>query len=310
MTRRIPVLTLALALLGTTGIQAGTAYSSDFDFFPVGDDLIGGHEGWQVTGRGSGISGVIAEAVTGLGRSGFIGYGLPTSSPIRVTHSLGLAPGGPLPTQVSVQGLAGVAASTVGGDDVFRIAIRLPNTSLLASIVFDLRSPTYGIWSQTQTSKYLSGATLVVDHLYPFLIELDLDRRVWSAHLDGFPVVVDAAMPEFDPVGIRAATFSLEWEVADLPNPGDNWMVFDELQVTSRDPWVVAVRPRAGGGVELSWAAPVTGTYQAQWSRDLTLWQSLDGGTASATLPGEILSVVDPASTASPRFYRISQQSP
>ena len=310
MPRCLPMLTLALGLLGMTGIQAGTPYSSDFDTFQVGDDLLGGQDGWQVTGRGSGISGVIADAVTGLGRSGFVGYGLPTSSPIRVTHGLVLSPDGPIPNKVSLQGLAGVATSTVGGDDVFRIAIRLPDASLLASIAFDLQSSTYGIWSQTPTSKTLSDTILAVDHVYQFLVELDLDRRVWSAHLDGFPVVVDAAMPAFDSAGIRAATFSFEWEVADLSNPGDNWMIFDELQVTSQDPLIVSLRPRVEGGVELSWTAPVAGSYQAQWSHDLTLWQPLDGGTASATLPGGTLSVVDPAQTASSRFYRISPRSP
>ena len=304
------MLTLALTLLWRTGIQAGTPYSSDFDTFKVGDDLLGGQDGWQVTGRGSGISGVVEDAVTGLGRSGFIGYGLPTSSPIRVTHVLGIAHDGPPPTKVSFQGLAGVSTSALGDDDLFRIAIRLPDASLLASIDFDLRSSTYGIWTQTPASKTRSNATLAVDHVYQFLIELDLDQRVWSAHLDGFPVLVDAAMAAFDPSGIRDATASFEWEITDLSNPGDNWMIFDELQVTSEDALRVSLRPGAGGGIELSWTAPVAGTYQASWSRDLTLWHPLDGGLAPAVTPGATLSVVDPASTASLRFYRISKQSP
>lgn len=70
------------------------------------------------------------------------------------------------------------------------------------------------------------------------------------------------------------------------------------------------MRPRLGGGVEPSWTAPVAGTYQAQWSHDLILWQPLGVGTAMATASGVTLSVVDPASTASSRSYRISPRSP
>ena len=63
------------------------------------------------------------------------------------------------------------------------------------------------------------------------------------------------------------------------------------------------------GGIDLSWDAPVAGTYQAQWSQDLSVWQSL-GSPSKATTPGQALAVVDPASTGAARFYRITKQTP
>jgi len=307
--RRKPLIALLAGFLGTLGVSGATLFSTDFEMYRVGDDVLAGQDGWTATGTGTGISGVVTDAVTGLGRSAFIGYGFPSSSPIRVFHSLGLPASGALPTRFSVQGLTGVAASGAGDDDLFRIAIRLRDGSLVASVAFDLRTASYGIWSATSASQSLSSLTLSPDHLYGFLIELDLERQIWSAHLDGFPVVTTGTLPSFDAEQIRSATMSFEWEITTLSNPGDNWMIFDELQVTSEDPLTLCLSPRAAGGIDLSWNAPVAGTYQAQWSQDLSLWQSL-GSPAKATTPGEALAVVDPASTAAARFYRITRQTP
>jgi hypothetical protein len=307
--RQRRLIALFWGLISTMTVSAATLFSTDFETYRVGDDLLVGQDGWTATGTGTGISGVLADAVTGLGRSAFIGYGFPSSSPIRLFHGLGLPASDPLPTRISLQGLAGVAASGAGDDDLFRIAIRLRDGSMVASVVFNLRTASYGIWSATSVSQSLSSVTLSPEHLYGFVIELDLERQVWSAHLDGFPVVTQGTLPSFDAEQIRSATMSFEWEITTLSNPGDNWMIFDELKVTSEDPLAVSLHPRSGGGIDISWNAPVAGTYQAQWSQDLSLWQSL-GSPAKATTPGEALSVVGPASTAVARFYRITHQTP
>lgn len=303
------LLGLFAGLLSTLSVSGATLFSTGFESYRIGDDLLAGQDGWTATGAGVGTSGIVADAVAGLGRSAFLGYGFPSQSPIRVLHPLGLPAEGPLPSRISLQGLTGVTASGSGEDDVFRIAVRLKDGSLIASVAFDLSTASHGIWSTTPSAQTLSSLALSPDHLYGFVIELDLEQRVWSAHLDGFPVVTSGEFPSFDLQQLRSATMSFEWEVTSLSNPGDNWMIFDDLSITSEEPLTASIRSRSGGGIDLLWTAPSTGTYQAQWSPDLSLWQPL-GNPAKATSPGEALSCSDPNSTAVSRFYRIVLQTP
>ncbi|MEZ5329565.1 MAG: hypothetical protein R3F19_31350 [Verrucomicrobiales bacterium] len=94
---------------------ASELYSTDFSDFPVGEDQLVGHDGWEGTNIGQGVHGIDAEAIAGIGQSAYLGA---------IPLSPGTGSGQRLPPSrnpvtseavVEFQTVFGIAASTQGG---------------------------------------------------------------------------------------------------------------------------------------------------------------------------------------------------
>lgn len=52
-------------------------------------------------------------------------------------------------------------------------------------------------------------------------------------------------------------------------NPGDNWMLFDNLTFSAPDLRITSIAPLGDGSLHLEWTVSMAGSYQVQISSDL-----------------------------------------
>ncbi|MBI1842609.1 MAG: hypothetical protein HYR88_17360 [Verrucomicrobia bacterium] len=298
----------ALWLAGSAS-SAADFYQTDFSSFPVGDDLWAGRDGWRTTTPGRGWSGIVDNVVPGLGRSAFIGYGRPLTSVARVSRSLGVPAGASLSSVLRFECLLGLSSSVTGGDDAFALRFYNPAGAKLAGIKFDLGAENYGIWIDDGVTETEAIALLVADSVQVLSLDIDFASNRWWAYLDGttvfenqpFTATVVARVP---------GGFSFDWQVASLLDPGDNWLLVDDLTIGAPD-LRLSIQETPAGTVELSWTSTRAASYQVQVSEDAAQWSNLPGALIVAAAPRADLRFEDTASTlTSRRFYRAIQIDP
>lgn len=252
---------------------------------------LAGQQGWLVSGTGG--NGLIENFIEGYGQQAYIGFHPPTAVEdfTSVWQPVGFDP---VPTGENIvrfSVLLDFEPSTVGGQDDFRWSIYNAEAVRLFSLDFE---------TSTSRISYLlddnvfqdTGWTFGFDGVYDLTIWMDFARNVWTAVLNGIPIVLR------QPITTTGAQLTFGdadavWAIRDPNVPGDNFMVFDEYIVVAGEfdqiPEIGPTLEPVGLGPDGSFQFYIHGQegveYSVQVSSDLKTWFSLgnfvapEGGT-------------------------------
>ena len=293
-------------------------YETDFFEFPVGDDQLVGNEGWLGTHVGQGLHGIDANAYEGLGNSVFLGF-TPPSDPadgdlVSIYHPLEAATAATDTVRFQVQ--MGISETIEGGYDAFNFAFFDAADGFLAAISFDTNEIDFGIWTDDGETVSDTGELFLTDYVHLLSVTIRLGDNRWSADLDGITVFEDIVFTSRESSsGLQVGGIAAEWEIQDINDPGDNWILIDDwyLAVLDDSPAVAAdesfritaISQVGEQGVRFTWPAEAGIAYQVETSEDTMVWHAMGAvveGMASATS----LTHTDPtALAADARFYRV-----
>lgn len=321
---------------------AGERYYTDFESFTPGFDTLVGSDGWQGSTAHNGLrlSGIDAESmhgVIGLGNAAFLGGNtaivpLSAGRTVNVRRNLGIDPSALGEEVVTFRCLVGIKDSTgntIGTRrDNFEFAIYNTSSQLLASIQFDNSTldtaggtPKRNIY-RTQWNTAMSrfdlvntNAVFLHDTIQQLEIRINFLSNRWSVSLDSIDIFEDLpfhAGPRTRTLGPIAAQLQIVGtSLTGSPQPGDNYLLFDDWLVRTdspASPQPAVSRNGSTGAVTLTFPQEAGYQYLVQFSPTLSGWQSsLPGAlfTASTTGTG---SFTDATATGKPtRFYRITR---
>lgn len=281
-------------------------YKTEFSNFPVGDDQWANRDGWRTTNLGRGWNGIVENAIPGLGRSAFLGYGRPFQNIVRVSHPLGVPVGTSLRSVLRFECLLGLSSSVTGSDDSFALQFYNPAGSKLAGIKFDTGAQTFGIWIDDGLTQIEATALLITDSLQLLSLDIDFKSNRWWGYLDGTTLFENEPFTATNFARLPGA-FSFDWQVASLLSPGDNWLLIDDLSIGTPE-LSISVSRTAGGELALEWTATRAASYQVQISSDASQWSNLPNALFVASAPRAHLRFDDSGfNVVGHRFYRVTQ---
>lgn len=306
---------LCVVILSPFRASGDTAvlYRTDFESFPLGDDQLVGNDGWEGDNVGEGVHGT-DNVVPGLGQHGFIGFNSPSDTFVSVFRPVDYDPVAADTPRIEFFAAVGIQESTVGGDDFFYITVLNSARQALAAIRFRVTFFEMEIWRFDGVSFFpavLGGLpTGVVE---PLLINIDFEANTWTASWGEFPLFTDETFSN-RPVTRDLGAVAAEWQIAEVLNPGNNWMLFDEwsIEAVLPDPPKIMDSTRNGdGSFTLTWLCEAGVSYRVDYSPDLSTWfEDLTGSTMTAVADGS-MSYTDMENAGVPqRYYRIARLPP
>ncbi len=267
---------------------------------------LAGQQGWL--GDGTGGNGIITNAIAGEGQQAYVGYFAPESTnenelivwlPINFNP---LASGLPI---VRFSVLLSITDSAAGDWDRFGWDFYNSQSNWMFSIEFDnyYRDVAY-VLDGTNDWVY-TPVTFTNDHPYRLAVTLDFAANRWSATLDSQLI---ASNQPITTVGaeLTLGDFDAYWWLSDPTNPGDNYMLFDNFQITAEalappQPRLELVG-RTGNGQTLLRLAGHSGTrFAVDSTTNFATWMPLK---TNVTTDGYFDLIDTPAAPASQRFYR------
>ena len=325
----IPVLITALIFhIQGMGSYAIVLYETDFEDFTPGADNLAGTDGWVATLTGQQLHGIDDEIIPGLGKSAFLGFAPPTIPPtspptVSVFRPLNYDPIAQGRPMIQFEALIAIADSRDDPDtpaideslrrDRFLVTVYNLDGEPLASVIYDNRLSTFGLWRNDGASSTDSELEFIVEEPQFLLIRIDFESNSWSAFLDGIPVFTDA---EFNASGKarNLGTIAAEWTLSNRLAPGDNWMLFDDWIVEAKrkptEPFRIRkIEITPDNLAQLTYAADEGFTYRIEQSIDLKSWSELPNSPVTATANDPAAIHIDPTPADGTRFYRIVRDS-
>ena len=284
-----PLLTIFLGtflgLLQPTTAAERELYATDFSEFPVGEDQLAGQNGWTGTNQGQQVHGIDSNVALGIGNTAYLGSNRPDIGTDFVSVSRALSEGAePATTNVRFETVFGITESLDGGNDVFAFAFFNEQGDFLAAIQFDTTEADYGIWTDDGNELVYTDEAYLAGILHHLRIEIDLESNQWSADLDDIPLFENALFTTTT-AERNLGEVAVEWQITDISDPGDNWLLFDDwslvsLEDTSEIPderfQITQISIGEDGARHLEWPAVQGISYQVEvstngeeWNRDL-----------------------------------------
>jgi hypothetical protein len=279
-------ITLHLAVLATSAVAFSTQFSSAAGYSSALP--LAGQNGWL--GSGTGQSGVVTNFFAGSGQQAYVGF-----APTTAGNS-----GGSVWRPVTISSnenrivrftvLMRVVDSTNARYDQFRWSIYNTNGTRLFSLVFDNFNLSISTLSQSGADLVPTGRSFSNTSIYQLEILMSYAQNVWSASLDGVPIVSSQPMGNLGTV-LDVGSARAVWVVRDAASPGDNYMLFDNYAlevITALIPPELTIEPLSqsvteGATVNFSVSASGTTPLAYQWLRDAT---NIAGATnATLSLP-------------------------
>ena len=319
-------ITLAAVALAVSPSPADVLYETDFEDFTPGPDNLVGTEGWLSTRNGEELHGIDDEILSGLGKSAYLGFFPPASNLVQTVSVLrpinydALAAGKPI---IEFEALIAIAASQddettpqideSNREDRFLITVYNIEGHPLASIIYDTRTNTYGLYRNNGSNSFDTGFEFVIEEPQFLYFQIDLENNTWSAALDGAPLFTDAL---FNSTGrtLDIGAVAAEWNITNRFLPGTNWMLFDDWFVsasgrtqTVTEPFAISkIELTANNMTELTYPADEGCTYTVQYSSDLKNWTDLPGSPVTATVSDPLAKhSTETPSNSGQLYYRI-----
>lgn len=305
----------AVCLLGSDPSHAATyGYSTQFEASEGYDAAyeLAGQRGWL--GDGTGGSGLISGVISGQGQHAYVGIWPPFSeleTNLFIWQPLNfhpLAVGFPI-VQFSVQMQIRDSSPTNGSYDNFRWSIYNTQGNRLFSLDFDnydydTNGSKYVSYLLDGTNDLVAAAIRFTNGVtYSLVVTMDFASNRWSATLNQTLVTTN------QPITTTGASLTLGdvdavWRIYDGQWPGDNFMVFDNYQITVPPP--PPARVQLLGRTTEGWVGlRVFGQDNSRWSVDATT--NFTHWTALTTNPvsGASFDHMDTTTTGLlRRFYR------
>jgi hypothetical protein len=197
-----------------------------------------GQNGWL--GFGSGGNSVVTNYIVGQGQQAFIGFFPPDQGDdqLSVWRPINFSPStNMLVVQFSVL-MSIVDSSTTNYDDFYWSVYNGQGGRLFTLDFFNADLGIYYALDGTNNFVW-TGQTFTNDVAYPLIITMNFTQNSWGATLDGSLLVTN------QPITTTGAPLSLGdvdavWVLYNPTNAGDNYMIFDNYQITAE-----VVPPRA-----------------------------------------------------------------
>lgn len=281
-------------LLGFNVARAATnLYSTQFEIaegYNGNLDLVG-QQGWTSGNTGTLWNGLVEGFITGQGQHAYIGFAAPTNTPdLFVWQPINFNPmaaGLPLIT-FSVR--MSIEDSTNENYDYFRWSLYNTQNDRLFSIEFDNYYLTVNYQLDGNNPVVTNTTSFVPGSNYTLTVTMNFATNRWSAFLDNRVIATN------QPIRTTSALLTLGdmdavWSIYDTNAPGDNYMVFDNYQITAA---AISIPPPPSAQMQFlgrtgeGWALlRVSGQNGSRWSLDATTnfthWTALKTNTVSGT---------------------------
>ncbi|MDB2499889.1 S8 family serine peptidase [bacterium] len=151
------------------------------------------------------------------------------------------APYDPIPnTTIQMKVLVGLSNSSNGASDLFGFNLYNQEGYLLCRIMFDNSNGDVYYATQRTIGAITGGykgplETLQKNQVYELVINLDLENSSWSGTIGGTTMAINLPLqPLNGSVDMNLGSVDAFWQVLDTSNAGNNYMLFDDLQITQR----------------------------------------------------------------------------
>jgi len=252
---------------------------------------LAGQRGW--VGAGTGGSGLL-DAIPDYGQSAYIGFHPPTDTN-EATSVWSPVNFNPPPTAqiVKFSVLFQINPSATGGSDEFRWAVYNRPGDRLFSI--DFFTKTRRIYYELQdrvlqdTGWEFALAATPSTGLYELDLWLDFGRNTWSAFLNGYMLVHGQKIATLPNIELNLGDVDAVWAVADIRSPGNNYMVFDNYEITSESASSIpalleSLGKNQAGHQEFRIYTQPGVRYSVDVTADLRQWFSLAEFTSAETM--------------------------
>jgi hypothetical protein len=284
-------------MLGILALAAAHAaqreiYFTDFEDARAGDDELAGYDDWNGNPKNRGCHGIDSEAVPGLGKSAFIGYGSPGNSRTSavVLRSIPHDPvssGEPIIRLVAAIGLNDSDNDSPLGNEPDRNSffVTLFNSSgqTLASLNYNNTEEGFGLWRDDGILTHDTEEEFIRNEVQLLVAEVDFSNNTWSVDLDGFQIFRDQPFTAKNGVDLDLGGTAITWQRGSGNNWGNNWMLFDDwtvyadtskLTISEKDFNINSINRTTGGNITLQWKAQPGFRYQVEYSNDMITWKS------------------------------------
>jgi len=268
---RLAAAEAAPQVLFYTGFEATEGYDASKN--------LRGQRGWL--GEGSGGNGLVRDFFEGLGQQAFVGYAPP--APKDEVLSVWRPFNVPAPTpdrpvwkfSVWMQ----IVDSTNGEYDDFRWSAYNTEGHRLFSLDFDNAALEINYLLDDGQGFRSTGFTFSTEVIYRLEIWLNFARNNWQAVMNG-QVVVDAQPITTTGARLDLSDIGAVWALRTKGRPGDNYLLFDEYQLTIEPTdhipaTLELVGLNARGEFELYLHAERNRTFALDVSADLKDWTPL-----------------------------------
>ena len=321
---------IALLALGAIAAPADVLYETGFEDFTPGADTLAGTEGWLSTRNDERLHGIDDEIIPGIGKSAYLGFYPPASTQVQTVSVFrpinfdGIAEGRPL---IEFEALIAIAASQddettpltdeSNRQDRFLITVYNIEGHQLASIIYDNRTFTFGLYRNNGSNSFDTGFEFVIEEPQFLYFSIDLENNTWSATLDGAPLFTDAL---FNSTGrtLNIGTIAAEWNLTNRFAPGNNWMLFDDWFISAQsrtpttmtEPFLISkIERTADNKTEFTFPADAGCTYTLQYSSDMKNWTDSTSSPMTASTSDPSAKYVDETAAPGGRlYYRILRE--
>jgi hypothetical protein len=227
-----------LAVLGVTLAASSapiTVFSTGFEPSEGYDELytLYGQEGWEAAGNGG--NGLISDpyGFPTMGQQAYVGYLGPESveDGLWLWRPLGFSPVPDETPLVRFNVDMAIYDGTGSDRDEFRWEVYTTNGNRLFTLAFNNSDRKISYWLETSASAVNTGRTFNRDTRYHLQVLLDFLHNRWSATLDTTLLATNQPMTQTG-VALDLGDIDAVWIYADPAWPGDNFMLFDNYQVT------------------------------------------------------------------------------
>lgn len=264
-------ITVVVRELGPDGLLYSTGFEPD-QGYAVGNPLAGqGRWFGNVPLR---FSGIMADAIPGQGQSAYIGLHRAvtnTAMAFYINQSINFEPLTAGTPALAFSAVVKIIPSSNGKADTFYVCFRGADGSPFFSLIFATNSPI----------SYLAGGTRKVTTVslptnqFHLNVVMDMERNRWNALLDGLDIITN------QPVRTYASqmwfgSIEVEWKPADRNNPGNNYMLFDDilLRASSSLPQkpTLAISPAQPGRIRIQLTGQPNKSYRLESTTDFVTW--------------------------------------
>ena len=289
----IPLLETSLSGATATIYQTGFEPSEGYK---TNSDLVG-QQGW--VGAGSGGNGIVSGFFPGKGQQAYVGFTppLPQDSSLFVYQRLNR-------NQASIQfsvTMAIIDSTTTNRDDFYWSVFNQQGDPLFTLDFYNGDLGVYYYLDNTNNNGTWSGLTFTNDVAYQLNITMNFASNRWAATLGS---AVIATNQPITTVGapLNLGDIDAAWVVADPNAPGDNFMVFDNYQVSaSVSPPQLKILGTLNGLPTLRILGLESNRFALEASTNLVNWVPLRTNTV---VGGSFDLVDDTAAGLFRRFYR------
>jgi hypothetical protein len=300
-----PLLLLLFVTFAAFGmVQCAAAstvlYQTSFEFaegYSTNLDLVG-QRGWVVAGSGG--NGLVSGYFSGGGQQAYIGFSPPGPTDASLIAYQPINKTVPQAQFSVTMAIIDSSATNTNRDD-FYWSVYNKQAHSLFTLDFDNYELKLYYYLDNTNGRTWSGISFTNGAEYHLNMALNFDSNRWSATFDGRAVATN------QPITTTGAPLNLGdidagWAIFDPAAPGDNYMVFDDYQITtSAPPPQVGLLGLLNGSPKIRVTGLGGNSYVLQTSTNLVNWLPL---TTNALSAGSF-DFSDATASGSRQFYRV-----